>query len=66
MAYPDSNPNFKLYTILGKLLLKGSGSKVDFSEFKKGIYFIMVENLEAIKIIKEYCKFRIEKEYKTE
>ncbi len=47
------NPNFKIYDALGKLLIKGSGSKVDVSELKKGVYLIKVENFKAIKIIKE-------------
>jgi beta-glucanase (GH16 family) len=46
-------PHFKIYNGLGKLVLKGMDSKVDLSEFKKGVYFIKVEDFDAIKIIKE-------------
>lgn len=54
IEYPEQpNPNFKLYSVSGKLLIKGSGSQVDVSALKKGVYFIKVENLETIKIIKE-------------
>ena len=54
IEYTSNNdkPNYKLYDISGKLLLEGSGSKVDLSELKNGIYFIKVENLKSIRIIK--------------
>lgn len=47
------NPNFKLYDCLGKLLIKGRGSKIDGSELKKGFYLVKVENYKTFKIIKE-------------
>jgi hypothetical protein len=49
----NNNPNFKIYDVSGKILIKGKGSKVDCSALRKGIYFIKVENLKPIKIIKE-------------
>jgi hypothetical protein len=42
-----------LFDILGKLLIKGRGSKVDGSTLNTGSYFIKVEDLKAIKIIKK-------------
>ncbi len=49
----ENNPNFKVYDSVGKVLIKGNGSKVDGSILKKGVYFIKVENQKPIKIIKE-------------
>ncbi len=49
----NSNPNFKLFDVSGKTLLKGSGSKIDLNELKKGLYFIKVDNFEPIKIVKD-------------
>ena len=49
----ETNPNFKLYDTLGKVLIKGKGSKVDMSVLRKGVYYIKVENLKVLKIVKE-------------
>lgn len=49
----NSNPIFKLNDVNGRTLLKGTGSKIDVNELKKGLYFIKVENFAPIKIIKE-------------
>lgn len=50
--HPNSNPKFKLYDVSGKVLITGNGSKIDVSKLKNGVYFVQVENLEVIKIIK--------------
>jgi len=49
----NSNPKYELFDILGKILIKGRGSKVDGSTLNTGSYFIKVEDLKAIKIIKK-------------
>jgi hypothetical protein len=49
----NNNPDFKIYDVSGKILIKGRGAKVDWSALRKGIYFIKVENLKPIKIIKD-------------
>lgn len=51
--HPNSNPKFKLHDVSGKVLMSGSGSKIDVSKLKNGVYFVKVENLKPIKIIKE-------------
>lgn len=53
IEYPDGASNFKMYDASGKLLVQGSGTQVDLSDFQKGVYFIKVQNSEAIKFIKE-------------
>ena len=53
ITHLNSNPNYKIYDVSGKFLIKGAGSKVNLSALKKGIYFIKVENIDPIKIIKE-------------
>lgn len=53
IKYPDGASNFKMYDVSGKLLVQGSGTQVDLSDFQKGIYFIKVQNSEAIQFIKE-------------
>jgi len=53
IEYPDGVSHFKMYDISGKLLVEGSGTQVDLSNFQKGVYFIKVQNSEAIKFIKE-------------
>ncbi len=49
----NNNPKFELFDALGKLLIKGRGTKVDVSTLNNGSYFIKVEDLKAIKIIKK-------------
>ncbi|WP_310378820.1 family 16 glycosylhydrolase [Flavobacterium sp.] len=49
----NSKPKYKLYDTSGKVILSGIGSEVDLSLVEKGIYFIKIENLKPIKIIKE-------------
>ena len=51
--YPDSNAKYKVYDVSGKILIAGNGSKVDVSKLNNGVYFVQVENLKPIKIIKE-------------
>ena len=51
--YPTSNPKYKLYDVSGKLLLSGNGLKVDVNKLSSGVYFVQVEDLKSIKIIKE-------------
>lgn len=51
--YSNSNPKFKIYDVSGRILITGNGSKVEVSKLKKGIYFLKVENLKPIKIVKE-------------
>ena len=51
--YSNSNAKYKVYDVSGKILITGTGSKIDVSKLKNGIYFIRVENLKPIKIIKE-------------
>lgn len=51
--YPTSNPKYKLFDVSGKLLLSGSGLKVDVNKLSSGVYFVQVEDLKSIKIIKE-------------
>lgn len=53
IKYPDGSSHFKMYDVAGKLLVEGSGTLVDLSDFQKGIYFIKVQNSEAIQFIKE-------------
>ena len=48
----NSNPKFELFNVLGKLLIKGRGKKIDTSTLNDGCYFMKVEDLQAIKIIK--------------
>lgn len=51
--HPTSNPKYKVYDVSGKLLLSGSGLKVDVNKLSSGVYFVKVEDLKSIKIIKE-------------
>lgn len=51
--YPDGVSHFKMYDVSGKLLVQGSGREVNLSGFQKGVYFVKVQNSEAIKFIKE-------------
>jgi len=53
ITYPDGVLNFKMYDVSGKLLVQGSGTQVDLSDFQKGVYYIKLQNSEAIKFIKE-------------
>jgi len=51
--YSNENAKYKVYDVSGKILITGNGSKVDFSKLNNGVYFVQVENLKPIKIIKE-------------
>jgi beta-glucanase (GH16 family) len=51
--YPASNPKYKLFDVSGKLLLSGKGLKVDVNKLSSGVYFVQIEDLKSIKIIKE-------------
>ena len=51
--YSNSNTKYKVYDVSGKILITGTGSKVDASILDNGVYFVQVENLKPIKIIKE-------------
>ena len=51
--HPDSNPKFKVFDVSGKVLVTGTGSKVDISKLENGVYFVQVENLKPTKFIKE-------------
>jgi beta-glucanase (GH16 family) len=53
IEYPTANPKFKLFDVSGKVLLQGNGSKVDVSKLNSGVYFIQVEDLQSVKIVKE-------------
>lgn len=53
IKYPDGSSHFKMYDVAGKLLVEGSGTQVDLSDFQKGTYFIKVQNSETIQFIKE-------------
>lgn len=53
IEYPNGASNFKMYDVTGKLLVEGSGTQMDLSDFQKGVYFIKVQNSEAVKFIKE-------------
>ena len=53
LEHQYTNHNFKLYGVSGKLLITGSGSQIDVSTLKKGVYLLKVENLKTIKFIKE-------------
>ncbi len=53
ITYPNGASNFKMFDVTGKLLVEGSGTQVDLSDFQNGVYFIKVENSEAVKFIKK-------------
>jgi beta-glucanase (GH16 family) len=53
IEHPTSNPKYKLYDVSGKLLLSGNGLKIDVNKLSFGVYFVQVEDLKSIKIIKE-------------
>lgn len=53
IVYSDSPTTFKIHDDAGKLLVEGSGTQVDLHHFQNGVYFIKVQNSEAIKFIKE-------------
>lgn len=53
IIYPAGVSRFKIYDVAGKLVLEGSGAEADVRAFQKGVYFIKVQDSEAIKFLKE-------------
>jgi hypothetical protein len=52
----SKSSKFELYDILGKLVLIGNTStnkKIDIRALNKGIYFLKIEELSPLKIIKK-------------
>lgn len=49
----QNNSKYKILDVSGRLLLKGIGAKVDVSKLSKGVYLIQVDELKAMKFIKE-------------
>lgn len=51
--YPNSNPEFKVFDVAGRVLITGNGPEIDISKLENGVYFVQVENLKPTKIIKK-------------
>jgi beta-glucanase (GH16 family) len=51
--YLNNNPKYRITDVFGKVLMIGNGSKIEVGNLKKGVYFVKIENLKPIKIIKE-------------
>lgn len=53
IIYSAGVSRFKIYDVSGKFVVEGNGTEVDLHDFKKGVYFIKVQDSEAIKFVKE-------------